>query len=73
VTILSDRRVYGPWGLEGGAAGSGGAASVMSGETIRELPAKTHLEIQPGERLHIETPGGGGWGASDISGKMSDR
>ncbi len=73
VTILSDRRVYGPWGLEGGAAGSGGAASVMSGETIRELPAKTHFEIQPGERLHIETPGGGGWGASDISGKMSDR
>jgi N-methylhydantoinase B len=73
VTILSDRRVRGPWGLAGGAAGAGGMASVIGRDAVRELPAKTHFEIQRGERMHIETPGGGGWGASDISGKMSDR
>jgi N-methylhydantoinase B/oxoprolinase/acetone carboxylase alpha subunit len=26
------------------------------------LPSKTRLEIQRGEKLRIETPGGGGWG-----------
>jgi N-methylhydantoinase B/oxoprolinase/acetone carboxylase alpha subunit len=31
---------------------------------VREIPAKTHFEIRRGETLHIETPGGGGWGAS---------
>ncbi|WP_456456410.1 hydantoinase B/oxoprolinase family protein [Thermovibrio sp.] len=28
----------------------------------RELPSKFTLKIKPGQRLRIETPGGGGWG-----------
>jgi N-methylhydantoinase B/oxoprolinase/acetone carboxylase alpha subunit len=67
VTILSDRRARGPYGLAGGEPGAGGAASVIGGDTVRDLPAKTHFEIQRGEKLHIETPGGGGWGPTNAA------
>jgi N-methylhydantoinase B/oxoprolinase/acetone carboxylase alpha subunit len=26
------------------------------------LPGKVELHLEPGDRLRIETPGGGGWG-----------
>lgn len=58
VTILSDRRDIGPWGLNGGAAGQPGR-NLLDGEPI---PAKTRFEIRRNQRLRIETPGGGGWG-----------
>lgn len=62
VTLLSDRRKRGPYGLHGGASGACGKSSVHVDDNARELPSKTRLTIQPGERLRIETPGGGGWG-----------
>jgi N-methylhydantoinase B/oxoprolinase/acetone carboxylase alpha subunit len=55
VTILSDRRKRGPYGLQGGAAGKPGNCGGR--------PSKTRFTIQPGEMLRIETPGGGGWGS----------
>jgi N-methylhydantoinase B/oxoprolinase/acetone carboxylase alpha subunit len=58
VTILSDRRARGPWGLAGGGAGKPGV-NLLDGAT---LPAKTRVEVRSGQRLRIETPGGGGWG-----------
>lgn len=58
VTILSDRRESGPYGLQGGEAGSAGAN--LLGKT--PLKAKTTFPAKPGDRLRIETPGGGGWG-----------
>jgi N-methylhydantoinase B/oxoprolinase/acetone carboxylase alpha subunit len=54
VTILSDRHRRAPYGLNGGA---GGARGNTGGR-----PSKAHFTIQPGEKLRIETPGGGGWG-----------
>ena len=64
VTILSDRHEREPYGLAGGEAGSPGAAVLISGDAVRELPAKTRFEIQRGEKLRMVTPGGGGWGAA---------
>jgi N-methylhydantoinase B len=58
VTILSDRHKRGPYGLNGGAEGTPGQCSIGS----RELLSKTRVSIERGESLHIETPGGGGWG-----------
>jgi N-methylhydantoinase B/oxoprolinase/acetone carboxylase alpha subunit len=58
VTILSDRHKRGPYGLQGGGSGTPGKCSVDG----RDLPSKTRFTIQPGEKLRIETPGGGGWG-----------
>jgi N-methylhydantoinase B/oxoprolinase/acetone carboxylase alpha subunit len=55
VTILSDRHKRGPYGLQGGASGACGNCGGR--------PSKTRFTVQAGETLHIETPGGGGWGA----------
>ena len=65
VSILSQRRSRGPYGLEGGAAGKPGRNSLLraGSEDWEELPAVTTFSSGPGDRLRIETPGGGGWGA----------
>jgi N-methylhydantoinase B len=64
VTLLADRRRFRPYGLEGGAAGAAGAAWVTkSGNAERiELPGKCSRQLEKGDALRIETPGGGGWG-----------
>jgi len=64
VTLLAERRKFRPYGLHGGDDGAPGRATVLKagseGET--ELPAKCSLRLAAGDRLRIETPGGGGWG-----------
>jgi N-methylhydantoinase B len=65
VTLLSDRRARGPWGLAGGAAGSPGKASVIRDSgSIEEMPGKFSTRLRKGERIRIESPGGGGWGTN---------
>ncbi|MCS7025638.1 MAG: hydantoinase B/oxoprolinase family protein [Bryobacteraceae bacterium] len=58
VTILSDRRQRGPYGLCGGSAGAPGR-NLLDGAP---LEGKTTFRVAPGSRLLILTPGGGGWG-----------
>jgi N-methylhydantoinase B/oxoprolinase/acetone carboxylase alpha subunit len=62
VTLLSDRRERGPWGLAGGAFGKPGRNTLVRAGRSQKLPAKTRFEAKPGDVLKIETPGGGGWG-----------
>jgi N-methylhydantoinase B len=69
VTLLADRRTRGPWGLAGGEAGSPGKTSVIrSNGSIEEMPGKFSTRLRKGERIRIESPGGGGWGRSTQSG-----
>ena len=63
--LLTERRRRAPWGLAGGAPGRRGRNSVRSGGRWRPLPGKTLLELAPGDRLRIETPGGGGHGKEE--------
>jgi N-methylhydantoinase B len=64
LTILSDRRRKGPYGLAGGSPGSPGRNTLVArGGTTSEIAAKACIDIAPGDRFRIETPGGGGWGA----------
>jgi N-methylhydantoinase B len=58
VTLLTERRERGPWGLAGGGSGMPGA-NLLNGAP---LPAKVALDVGPGDVLTIATPGGGGWG-----------
>jgi len=58
VTLLTERRQRAPWGVEGGEEAEVGLNSLNS-ET---LPAKVSVQVSKGDRLKIETPGGGGWG-----------
>ncbi len=63
VTLLADRRARGPWGLSGGAAGAPGKTFIARCDGgIEPMPAKFSTRLRKGERITIETPGGGGWG-----------
>lgn len=85
VSILSERRVFHPYGLAGGEDGACGMnlwvrqvprkASAedeqreqqLENDNVREtriinLGGKNTAKMNPGERIIIMTPGGGGWG-----------
>lgn len=68
VTLMTDRRRRGPWGLRGGESGAAGRnVFVEKGGESRRLPPKCTVEVDPGDRIRIETPGGGGWGSKSPS------
>src|ERR1700761_7613014 len=58
-TLLTERRRRAPRGRDGGVDGVPGKN--LLGDTV--LPSKSEGNLAPGERLRIETPGGGGHGA----------
>jgi len=63
VTLLADRRSRGPWGLGGGADGAPGKTFITRHDgSVQTMPAKFSTRLRKGERIAIETPGGGGWG-----------
>ncbi|KAI1636641.1 Hydantoinase B/oxoprolinase-domain-containing protein [Biscogniauxia mediterranea] len=66
-SILSDRRVYRPYGMAGGQPGKAGRnyAFKFNDEGVLErinLGGKAVVNLNPGEIMQINTPGGGGWG-----------
>ena len=68
VTVLSERRKIPPYGLAGGEPGAPGRNLILRRDgAIEEMPGKFHERLKPGDRIRIETPGGGGWGKVDSS------
>lgn len=66
VTLLSERRVLAPWGLNGGCDGAPGRTSIIrSSGSVETMPGKFSTRLRAGDRIRIESPGGGGWGAVD--------
>jgi N-methylhydantoinase B len=66
VTLLSERRVLAPWGLSGGGDGSPGRTSVIRNDgSVEAMPGKFSTRLRKGDRIRIESPGGGGWGLAD--------
>ena len=57
-SLITERRRHGPPGAAGGEPGEPGR-NLLNGD---ELPGKASGELRPGDRLRIETPGGGGHG-----------
>jgi 5-oxoprolinase (ATP-hydrolysing) len=63
LTMLSERRRQGPFGLQGGEPGAAGRNTLIRADGERtELPGAFRAQVQPGDRLVVETPGGGGFG-----------
>jgi 5-oxoprolinase (ATP-hydrolysing) len=65
LSILAEHRVERPYGMAGGEPGAVGRERLVraSGEEV-ELAGRGDVEVGPGDRLTLETPGGGGWGAA---------
>jgi N-methylhydantoinase B len=62
VTILSERRKSAPYGLAGGGPGQTGRNLLLRGDSVTELESKVSIPGKLGDRIRIETPGGGGIG-----------
>lgn len=64
VSIVSQRRTTTPYGLRGGSPGQPGRNLLRrrGSESEDLLPPTALVTVFPGDRLTIETPGGGGWG-----------
>jgi len=62
VTLLSDRRKFPPYALNGGGLGMVGENLLIRGGVEISLPGKGTVDLQPGDILSIHTPGGGGYG-----------
>jgi N-methylhydantoinase B len=58
---LTERRRHSPRGADGGGDGERGR-NLLNGEPLEPKAAGT---LRPGDRLRIETPGGGGHGGPD--------
>jgi N-methylhydantoinase B len=64
LTLQSERREHPPWGLGGGRSGAVGRNILRPADgTEVALPSKGTWQLHRGDRVRIETPGGGGWGA----------
>jgi 5-oxoprolinase (ATP-hydrolysing) len=63
LSLLSQHRAHGPYGLEGGGAGAPGRQTLhrIGGEAVTLGPVDG-VEVSTGDRLVLETPGGGGYG-----------
>jgi N-methylhydantoinase B len=57
-SLITERRRHAPPGADGGEPGAKGR-NLVNGD---ELPAKASGTLKAGDRLRIETPGGGGYG-----------
>ena len=62
VTLLSDRRITKPYGLEGGAPGKLGRNLLRQKGVEKDVSGKCSFSVEAGDELTIETPGGGGYG-----------
>ena len=67
VSLITERRASGPWGLAGGAPGAVGENWLLpGGDEARAEPLldKCTVRLRAGDVLRMRTPGGGGWGHS---------
>ena len=70
LSLLTGSRQVPPFGLAGGQAGRCGENSLLRADGRREaLPGSVAVELQPGDRVCVATPGGGGYGAAGEAGR----
>ena len=61
-SLLADRRTRAPYGLAGGREGEPGRDFIVRGGRATRIGAKGSWDLKPGDRVRIESPGGGGHG-----------
>ena len=66
ITILSERRVFQPYGLQGGEKGQLGRNVLIRDGKEQPVAGKATFSIKEGDIIQIETPGGGGYGKKNL-------
>lgn len=67
LSLLTQRRgPYPPFGLHSGLPGKLGEQSLQTGHAHTTLPGRVQCQVNAGDVLTIETPGGGGYGSAEI-------
>ena len=62
-SVVTERRLHAPPGAQGGGPGAVGRNLVVRADGTEEpLPPKATVRLARGDRLIVETPGGGGYG-----------
>ena len=61
-TLLTERRVRGPRGAQGGSDGQPGKNILIRDNQESSLPSKTSFPVYTNDIISIRSPGGGGWG-----------
>jgi N-methylhydantoinase B len=62
VSLQSERRKFPPYGLFKGKDGRRGRNYIVQQGEKKLFPSKFTIRLNPGDKIHIETPGGGGYG-----------
>ena len=66
VSLLTERRCTRPFGAKGGAPGASGRNLLTRNGVTTELPGHATVHVEAGDVLTIDTPGGGGYGCSEL-------
>lgn len=64
VSLLTQRRTCAPYGMQGGSSGEEGQNKIKRKDSkdYESLGSLEQISLNPGDRLYIATPGGGGFG-----------
>jgi N-methylhydantoinase B len=62
MALLSDRRKRAPYGLNGGESGEPGRSEIIHDNRALRIASKGSWQLEAGDRVRIESPGGGGFG-----------
>jgi N-methylhydantoinase B len=73
VTVISERRARGPYGLAGGRRGAPGLNRLTTGGRSRRMPGKFQIDLGAGAVLTVASPGGGGFGSPKPRGRSRTR
>ena len=65
VSLLTERRVFAPYGMVGGKPGAKGENLLIRNGKTFNLTSKAQVQVMPDDRLIIKTPGGGGYGKKE--------
>lgn len=63
LSLITSRRTTQPYGVAGGEPGQAGMQFLVRGDQDIPLSGCVSISVEAGDRLRIETPGGGGFGS----------
>src|SRR5688572_6199824 len=70
VSLITERRLSQPWGLDGGESGATGENWLLHGgdeSTAIRLADNCTAQLRAGDVVRMRTPGGGGWGQAGLA------